>query len=373
MSFEIPDLDTATSADIQAQLIRRIPQFTTRWTDFNASDPGITLLQLLSWLGESLAYQANAIPVETQRNILRWVLGLPVSNAPFPYAAVAAAQYDTAFLDLQAVLARIERGARPSADDLQAAVLSYLRVPYLALTLPDVEALALQTNGMIDTRQAQKPVTPPPAHVSRAYALVADEAVNLHILSDQAWTYVRPPPGNMASADGPWQATLLLQPAASPAAGTALATLLSNVRTYIAPHVLLGNAVRVLPARLTDINVTACIRCPARVQPAIVLEAALAALVAYFRPDTGGLRGSGWSYGQAPDAQEVLHLIAGIPGVQAVEQFDLSYAPTMQLPSLARLGVDSLLAALPPGQPALLYDGLPRLRCLSLSARREAP
>lgn len=372
MSFELPDLDTATFAEIQTQLVRRIPQFTGRWTDFNASDPGITLLQLLSWLGETLGYQANAIPIEAYRNILRWVLGLPVSSAPWPYAQAAKKQYDSAFLDLQALLAQMERGARPSVDDLQAAVLSYLQVPYLAVTLLDVEVLALQTNAMIDAQQAQKPVTPPPARVGRADAVVAGDATTVFILPDAVWTYVRPVPGNFASAQGPWQATLLLQPQADPAARTALASLLKAVETYITPRILLGTTVRVAPARLTDINIVARIRCSAGVLPEIVLDAVLTALANYFQPTTGGGQQTGWRYGQVPDPQEVLHLIVGIPGIVAVEAFNLNYVPTMRLADMARLGVDSLLASLPPGPPALIYEGLPRLRCLSLTAERAA-
>jgi hypothetical protein len=225
---------------------------------------------------------------------------------------------------------------------------------------------------MIDAKQAQHPAPQPPAHVLRADALVSGEATTVHILPDIPWTYVRPKPGNAAGADGWQQAALLLQPAADPLATKALAILLTAVKTYIGPRILLGSAVRVAPARLTDINVVARLRCAPQVQPSIVLEAAIEALAAYFEPITGGALGTGWGYGQPPDPNEVAHLVDGIPGVVAVDDLVVNYVPTMRLPDMARLGVDTLLADLPFGSPALIYGGLPRLRCLSLSAKSEA-
>jgi hypothetical protein len=365
MSFELPNLDTASAGEIQSQLVRRIPQFTRHWTDFNASDPGITLLQMLSWLGESLAYQANAIPIETGTNFLRWVLGLPSSTAPWPYAQAAAKQYDAAFLDLRDMLAAIERGRRPSVEELQAAVLGYLTSPYLAVTLADVEALAFQANGMIDAQEAHKPH----AHVALARAVVAGEATVLHILPDAGAAYTRPAAGNFDRPGAPCQVTVLLQP--DPNAARMLNELIHAVETYVAPRTLLGSAVRVRPARLTDINVSARIRCPAGVNPAVVLEAVVASLMAYFSAADGGIDGSGWRYGDAPDRQEVLGLITGAPGVAGIDEFELDYGPSIRLGEEAQLGIDTLLAALPLGTPAMTYEGLPRLRSLLLSAARD--
>jgi hypothetical protein len=291
------------------------------------------------------------------------VLGLPTSTAPWPYAQAAAKQYDAAFLDLRDMLAGIERGRRLSAEELQAAVLRYLASPYLAVTLADVEALAFQANGMIDAEPAQQP---PPARVALARAEVAGEATIVHILPDGGAAYTRPPVGNVDRSGSPCQVTVLLQP--DPEAARRLNKLIQAVESYIAPRTLLGSAVRVKPARLTDINVSARVRCPGGVKPAVVLEAVVASLMAYFSPTVGGADGRGWRYGDAPDRQEVLGLIAGTPGVAGIDAFELDYAPSIRLRQDARLGVDTLLAALPLGKPAMVYEGLPRVRSLLLSA-----
>ena len=49
----------------------RIPVYTPEWTDHNESDPGIALLELFAYLGESLLYRFNQIPDTTRIAFLR--------------------------------------------------------------------------------------------------------------------------------------------------------------------------------------------------------------------------------------------------------------------------------------------------------------
>lgn len=368
MAFELPDLDTRDSAALQAELIRRIPQFTTLWTDFNASDPGITLLQMLCWIGESLLYQANAIPLIARQNYLRQTLGLAFSDNVTPYSQAASLDNDGAFEALRQVLVQVESGTPLTDADLQRAVLGYRDEPYLALTLDDVQALALQANRVIESNWVRnKRPLPRPLQVGRADAVTRGEATQLYVLSDARWTYRLPPSGNIAAADtrGWWRRVLLLDPPTGTAAAdaaTAEAQLLSNVRQYVTPRVLLGSRVNVRPTPLTSINVRAELRCPPHVLPLVVLDAVLSALFAYFQPD-------GWPYDEAPVAESVQLLIESVPGVAALETLALDYTPTARLPDYAQLGVNALVADLPPGSPGPFYRGLPQLRCVELRAR----
>jgi hypothetical protein len=376
MSFELPDLDTATSALLQAQLVRRIPQFTTRWTDFNDSDPGITLLQLLCWIGESLGYQANTIPLETQQNFLRWVLGLAFSTTTTPYSRAAEQQYDLGFLALRSALAAAEQGAALTASDLQQAVLSFIAKPYPALTLGDVERRVLETNQIIDIQQETHPVLPAPVKVLRADAYIGGEAITAAILPDIPWTYRYPPYANPTTPDtsGLLRALLLYQPPAD-ATGTAArgTALLQAVTTALAPRVLLGNRIIVALARLTDVNVRAAVRCPAAMRLDVVLATLTETLFAYFQPATGGEGAAGWVYGRPPRLDDIAALIGATPGVEAIERLEMDFIPTIKLPGMAELGANTLLADMPPEPPAMIYRGLPRLRCLDLRARSAAP
>ncbi|MHB1458430.1 MAG: baseplate J/gp47 family protein [Armatimonadota bacterium] len=49
---------------IREELIERIPQLTERWTDFNASDLGVVLLELFSGIADMLAYYVDAQAAE---------------------------------------------------------------------------------------------------------------------------------------------------------------------------------------------------------------------------------------------------------------------------------------------------------------------
>lgn len=51
MPLIAPVLDDRTFEQIFAELRNRIPVYTPEWTDYNESDPAVTLLQLFAYLG----------------------------------------------------------------------------------------------------------------------------------------------------------------------------------------------------------------------------------------------------------------------------------------------------------------------------------
>ena len=65
MSLPRPILDDRSYQQLRDELVRRIPVYTQEWTDHNPSDPGITLIELFSYLGEVLLYRFNQIPEAT--------------------------------------------------------------------------------------------------------------------------------------------------------------------------------------------------------------------------------------------------------------------------------------------------------------------
>ena len=79
MTVPTPVLDDRSYDQILAELKARIPVYTPEWTDHGPSDPGITLLELVSHLGESLLYRFNQIPDQTRLWLLR-LLQVP----PYP-------------------------------------------------------------------------------------------------------------------------------------------------------------------------------------------------------------------------------------------------------------------------------------------------
>ncbi|GAA1032646.1 hypothetical protein GCM10009557_31810 [Virgisporangium ochraceum] len=75
MSLIGPILDDRSYDDLKQELLKRIPVYAPEWTDYNESDPGVVLLELFAYLGESLLFRFNQIPDATKIAFLR-LLGL---------------------------------------------------------------------------------------------------------------------------------------------------------------------------------------------------------------------------------------------------------------------------------------------------------
>ena len=80
MPIPEPVFDSRSYRDILNEALARIPVHNPEWTNFNDSDPGITLLQLFAFMSESIIYRANRIPERNRLKYLR-LLGVPLRAA----------------------------------------------------------------------------------------------------------------------------------------------------------------------------------------------------------------------------------------------------------------------------------------------------
>ena len=74
-----PNLDDRTHADIVEEAIRLIPQYCPDWTNHNATDPGITLIELFAWMTEMIIYRLNKV---TDKNFLAFLDLMGVNLQP---------------------------------------------------------------------------------------------------------------------------------------------------------------------------------------------------------------------------------------------------------------------------------------------------
>ena len=88
MALISPILDDRSFAQLKDELVRRIPVYTQEWTDHNETDPGIALLELFAYLGESVLYRFNQIPETTKIEFLR-LLGVQARPARPATAVIA--------------------------------------------------------------------------------------------------------------------------------------------------------------------------------------------------------------------------------------------------------------------------------------------
>src|ERR1700730_4976178 len=61
MPLVLPNLDDRRWSDLVDEGRALIPVYGPEWTDHNAHDPGITLIELLAWIAEQDIYQLNQI------------------------------------------------------------------------------------------------------------------------------------------------------------------------------------------------------------------------------------------------------------------------------------------------------------------------
>ncbi len=81
MSLPAPNLDDLRfQRDLVDEARRRIIHYCPEWTEYNLSDPGITLIELFAWMTELTVYRLNRVP---EKNYIKFLelLGMQLSPA----------------------------------------------------------------------------------------------------------------------------------------------------------------------------------------------------------------------------------------------------------------------------------------------------
>ena len=85
----VPNLDDRTHKEIVEEALRLIPQYCPEWTNFNPSDPGVTLIELFAWMTEMIIYRLNKV---TDKNFVAFLNLMGVRLQP-PQPAHALLQF----------------------------------------------------------------------------------------------------------------------------------------------------------------------------------------------------------------------------------------------------------------------------------------
>lgn len=70
MALQVPRLDDRTFQDIVSEVRSKIPLYCPKWTDYNLSDPGITLIEMFAWIADILLYRLNRVP---EKNYIKFM------------------------------------------------------------------------------------------------------------------------------------------------------------------------------------------------------------------------------------------------------------------------------------------------------------
>ncbi|MFC1968051.1 putative baseplate assembly protein [Chloroflexota bacterium] len=85
MALQAPNLDDRKFQDIVSEARSKIPLYCPKWTDYNLSDPGITLIELFAGMVDMLLYRLNRVP---EKNYIKFMELLGIQLEP-PKPAMA--------------------------------------------------------------------------------------------------------------------------------------------------------------------------------------------------------------------------------------------------------------------------------------------
>ena len=109
MSLPQPNLDDKTFAALVAEATKLIPRHAPEWTDHNRHDPGITFVELFSWLAEMQQFYLNRVGAESYLKFLK-LLGVKPRGA-------AQARADVTFSGAKADGLFVPRGMKLTTAD----------------------------------------------------------------------------------------------------------------------------------------------------------------------------------------------------------------------------------------------------------------
>ncbi|HKQ74174.1 MAG TPA: baseplate J/gp47 family protein [Blastocatellia bacterium] len=75
MPIQLPDLDDRRYKDLVEEALGMIPAHAPVWTNHNASDPGVTLVEMFAWLIEMMIYRLNRITPANTLSFLKLLNG----------------------------------------------------------------------------------------------------------------------------------------------------------------------------------------------------------------------------------------------------------------------------------------------------------
>jgi len=258
--LDLPNLDDLTWQQLAELGRAMIPGWAPAWTNHNAADPGITLVELFAYLSEMLMYRVNRISAANMWTFLRLI------NGP---------------------------GWQPPRDLEGAKRNTLLELGHTrrAVTAWDFERLALAVNDAKDSEE----------RVARAKAVF-----RRNLASDDPAS---------AAADSPGHVSVIVVPEGGGDVEPS-AKLLERVRKILEPARLLTTRVHVVKPRYIDFGVRITLVVPMSVQAEQVQKEAIKDLAEFFDPLLGGPRKTGWPFGRSLFVSEIYERLARLPGVK---------------------------------------------------------
>lgn len=278
MSIPQPDLYTQKYKDISDEMLASIPKYTQKWTNHNPSDPGIVILEMLSWIMDTMLYRIDVIPEEMYVSFLRLVAGS--AGLKDIESLLKKQSLDPHYTKILTLLEEVESGDKKSIEEIKSAVFTFLGSRFRAVTKEDFQILAIEATA--NSKDSQ---------VKRAIVSAKGKKVEVIIV-----------PNN-------WDD--LLKHGNDPG----YETLIKIVSDYLDPRRLIGTLVEVKRPVFTEIRMNMKVDFSPRVNDAKVKEEIKNRIRTFLDPFEGGDQGNGWAYGRPLTIYEIAHLVEDTNGV----------------------------------------------------------
>lgn len=285
MPLKLPNLDDRTFKDLVDEAISHIPRCAPEWTNHNISDPGITLIELFSYITEILIFRLNCVTDENKYKFLKLING--PDWAPSEQISLT--------------------------EQIRETVLEHKKISR-AVTCKDFEALA----AAADPKIARVRCVP---------------RCNLEI--GGAFAAGTEKPGHVSVVIVPDNGGEMPQPSPK---------LKARVRKELENKQLLTTRLHVVGPVYVNVGVRIRIYLKPDELESIMIDRVAKALELFFHPLKGGADGRGWPFGRDVYVSEVYELLEKLNGVDYVERNDNLYELVVDDESRLIKSGDSLVA-----------------------------
>lgn len=254
MSLPLENLDDRRFEDLVAEGRAMIPAFAPDWTNHNASDPGITLLELFAYLAEMLSFRVNQISNSRVSTFLKLLNGPGWQRAP-----------------------------SQSVEDAVQETIQNVRQVERAVTCADYESLANKVAG-----------------VARSFCVPQRNLQS----------------GNPGVTPG--HISLIVMPASEDVSPRPNAELLRAVNSFLDERRLLTTKLHVVGPRYVRIVLYVTVVRQSGISEEGLRDQIVRAIRLFLHPIKGGSSGGGWPAGRDLYMSEIYEHIHRIPGVDYI-------------------------------------------------------